>query len=147
MSTKKKEIDIRQLIADWGKVTTHLKVRNSLDFKLFKATFTHTFEVLQACRASAAIEKKYMKLIFSAYRFIGTSNTSVDFAPKAAFILTERMLNYCVLSDDASGAQNGASVYVMDGYQEIYLNFNDVDGSLEELTKCLDKKYWDSVSV
>lgn len=136
-------INIRPLVADWAELATTLHTRKKLDFALFKPTFERTFAVLKPCRAEGTVDKAVMPLVVAAYKFVGTDNYSADFMPKSAFVLTERMLNYCVLSTGAAAEdENGVHIYDTVGYKEVELDFNDVDESINTLTHFFDKNYW-----
>ena len=136
-------IDLQKLASDWLKLKHFLQTKNKLDYPMFKSTFEKTFEVLLECRSVESIDKKYMKLIVSAYNFINTSNNSLDDIPQAAFVLTERMLNCCVYTCDANPLnENMVSVYVLEDYQEICLDFKNVDKSMEAIKGFLSRNYW-----
>jgi hypothetical protein len=136
--------DLQKLASDWLKIKHFLQTKNKLDYPMFKSTFEKTYDALLECRGAEAIDKKYMKLIVNAYNFINTSNNSLDDIPQAAFVLTERMLNCCIYTSDANSLnENMVSVYVLEDYQEISLDFNNVDKSMEYfLDKIKDNIDW-----
>ncbi len=146
MNTQLNEINVKTLETGWTTLTATLRNKSVLDYQLFKELFTQTFELLKECRTGNTIAKVHMKLIINAYNFIGTPNTSIDFMPKAAFVLTERMLNYCLLEEGSKTEKNGVYIYIMEGYQDFYLDFDDIDTSMNKLSLFFDKKYWENIN-
>ena len=140
-----KTVDILNLVEQWGTIGTTLQERNALDIQQFKDVFNQTYDILKVCKESETIEKKYVKLILSAYNFIDTPCTPSDCLPQAAFVITERMLNYCVIDENCAGSNGVVMVYLLENYRDIRLDFNDVGASLDTLNRIFNKCYRNNI--
>lgn len=143
MKKKVQASDVEQLVSGWLDLKLNLMNKGKLDYELFEKLFTETYGILSEHRSDSTIEKKYMKLVINAYNFAGTKAATSNYMPQAAAVLTERMLHYCVLSEQAgAGADEVVYVYDLENLQEICIDFRDVSKSINNLVKYLEKSYW-----
>lgn len=134
---------IDTLVEQWKTLKAHLQEKDGLDYPLFQQTFAQTYQVLSACKKETVLDKQIMPLIVSAYSFIYTGISSADFTSQAAFVLTERMLQCCVLTVDTREPQvHGVNLYIVEAFREIYLDFIDVEKTLQRLSQVIEKAYW-----
>lgn len=138
--------NVELLASNWSALTAGLLERNTLDYPLFKATFSETFALLSPCRKESAIDKSLLRLILNAHQFVRTDCSPVDSTPPAAAILTERMLQFCLLSSD-SGQEcaTGSTIYIIQNRQEIFVDFLNIERSIERLVQVLNNQFWDTV--
>lgn len=135
--------NMEKLVSGWVDLRLDLQNKGKLDYDLFEKLFTGTYELLNQHRSAPSVDKKYMKLIINAYNFAASKVAIANYMPQAAAVLTERMLHYCVLSEQASSApDDSVYVYDLENLQEIRIDFRDVSKSLNNLVKYLEMSYW-----
>ncbi len=83
-----------------------------------------------------SVDKKYIGLIAEAYTFASIKDDKLGSTCLAAFVLTERMLDYCAFSSDLS-EDKVPTVYVFELRKNIRLDFNNVTDSIYTLEKVL----------
>lgn len=126
----------------WKSLQADLQYHDKLDYDTFKSLFTETYGVLSQCAVDAKIGREYFGVIINASSFASTKLKTTDDTATAALVLTERMLQRCVLDTDTTAPCTGAKVYILEEREEIYLDFRDVDQSFRTLQEVLKKHYW-----
>ena len=135
--------ELQELIEGWEKLYTELRKNKKINFELFENTFSKTYKTLLQCANEEKIQKDYIALIVNAYLFTEAGIKEMDLQYRAALVLTERMLNSCVMSN-CPVQPEGAMVYVLESHKEVYINFGDVITSLDTLTKLFEGDFWGS---
>jgi len=98
----------------------------------FKALFVETYAMLRVLVDKSEIDKEYMPLILNAAHFAKTIGTKDDRIASAAAVLTERMLQYCVINGFAvSPLADHTSIYSLKERREVIINFNDPDTAID----------------
>lgn len=125
-----------ELAQSWKKLSFELTRKRTMDLKLFEETFSGTYAFLLESIQEPAIEKTSLPLLINAFFFTNTSCNDMSSQHRAALILTERMLNCCVM-DGAKEAVEGTDVYILEIHGEVYISFKNVTESLDALANLL----------
>ena len=130
-------VDTKLLASEWERLTFDLNLKGRLDFEVFKKTFAETFNLLRPYTVSDVIKKEYMDVIVKAYAVVTCEAEIANCYPQAAAILTERMLHHCVVNTAAADA-SGINIYLVESKKEVYINFEDIDYSIEVLAQAIE---------
>ena len=131
----------KALAEEWRKLRTNLANTNKMDYEVFKKVFEETRALLASCATAAAIDKSYMCVIVEAYKFSGSDGAYKDIRPRAALILTERMLQHYVLENHTVAPRGGVYVYVLEAMEELYVDFEKIDVAIAAIGRVLEKRY------
>ena len=135
----KKSISIVELANQWNDLRYHAVKKNIFVLEQFEETFYATYEKLNELTKEAAIDKKYMPLIVNVACFAKASSTSEDKRIRAAFILAERMLNYCISDSSlATMLPDCALIYAPTERKELVISFKDVGNSIIDIVNILE---------
>ena len=137
------KISLEELIQNWDVLRFELKRSGKFSFDVFSSTFFGTFQMLSQFTTEPHIHKDYLPLILNASLFANSECKAMEFKQQAALVLTERMLS-CCLSADPHCAHDRAPLYVLSLRKEVYVNFNNVDESIDRLAKLFEGNYWDN---
>ena len=128
------------LAAQWAELKFILERKKKLDYGMFKQTFAKSYQALQSCAKAEAIDKKYLRLILSAYNFINTKVIAEDDVLDAAMVLTERMLDIIVSpGNNTEVVADCARVYILEARQDVYINFTNVDEAIDTLSEVIKR--------
>lgn len=132
-------VDCVQLENNWKSLTQSLK-NERFDYDLFCDTFSQTYQLFIQSASNSHIEKKFLSILIYASLFAHTeiSNT-LDSKYKAVLALTERMLD-TVMKEDA--ARDEVTIYILELRQEVCINFNHINESIDTLAKIYESDYW-----
>lgn len=132
-------VSMEELANAWDDLRHNSFKKGNIILEDFTKIFTDTYEVLKELTPAESIPKTYMSLILSAACFAKMSLTGDDKRLRAALVLTERMLHYCVSGDRiAALLPECALIYSPNMRKEIVVYFNDVDGAISEIIGILD---------
>lgn len=135
-------LNIKNLCERWQKLRGVIVSGNKVEYEFFKSTFEETEKTLSTCFGSDSVNKSYLELIISAYKFVHTDTVVMDAFSQATVVITERMLHHFVLDQDKSAVQkDGVYVYVLEEKQQIYINFNNIDESLNSLIRVIERGF------
>ena len=137
------KVTMESLKKGWRALNFEVRHRSRLDMAEFKRLFSATYEVLREMSAVDSVQKACVAMVAEAYLFANTENRELHDSGMPAFVLTERMLHNCVFGSVPDDC-NIANVYLVEARREVYLDFNDVDGSLRKLEAVLADSYWDT---
>lgn len=137
--------DACELAQRWKTLQQNVKRMNNFSYDFFEKLFADTYRLLKNCTKESTIDKSLMPLIVNAYCFANLSDYKFDSRIVAAFVLTERMLQYCVVEDDSNYAVDGVTVYSIEERKEIFINFNDIGSSMKELINAIDSNSYKNV--
>ena len=129
-------MNLEELKQSWKNLASEVKTTGKLSFETFEATFSQTYSLLSEYSTVNSVDKKHMGLIAEAYLFASIKDSTLGNTCLAAFVLTERMLDYCAFSTDTSGDRVPA-VYVFELRRNIRLNFKNVTDSIYTLESVL----------
>lgn len=135
------KIDLAELAKGWEKLHLEMKLENKFSFDLFDDVYTKTYEILYKQAEQTSIEKQYIAVIAKAFLFASADSADLECKYRAALVLTERMLNCCVLSS-APASPKGTMVYIFEIRKEVYVDFSNVAESLDTLEKLYDEEAW-----
>jgi len=134
---------LEELKQSWRNLNFEVQKHKRMDLAVFKRLFSETYSLLSKQSAADSIPKNCVELVAEAYLFANTDNRELGDACLAAFILTERMLNYCVFNSNP-GDCGISAVYVIEARKEVFINFNDVDEAMCRLENALGGHYWNA---
>lgn len=135
----KKNVSIIELANNWNDLRYNVVKKNVFVLEKFDETFTDTYEVLKELTKEATIDKKYMPLITNVACFAKASTDSEDKRIRAAFILAERMLNYCISDSSlATMLPDCALIYSPVERKELVISFKDVGNSIIDIVTILE---------
>ena len=132
--------EVMQLASNWSKLSAGLKKSKKIDFELFNQTFTKTYTLLAQQSAESSLDRIYINLIVNASLFANADIAKLDSKYSAAIVLTERMINQAISGNYA--ISGGAQVYILTSRQDVLIDFNDIDGSIETLSKFFEADFW-----
>ena len=135
------EFNLIEIIDSWEKLHTELKKNKKIDFDIFNKTFTQTYALLKPISTSDTLDKKYVELISNAFLFANNISNDIDGKCRAILTLTERMIN-CYAFRCSSEIPEGTNIYILDSRKDVYLDFNDVDESINKLEKLFNESFW-----
>ena len=140
-------IEIQELIKSWRKLQSEAVAQNKMSYENFVKTFSDTYNHLKGYARETKVDKEYIALIAHAYNFAHATTTRFDDRICAAFVLTERMLQYCVMGDVSAESPERVSVYALEERREVYINLEDVDYSMNELGSVMEASYWKNATM
>ncbi len=132
---------VENLTQAWRGLVAEVQKNKKIKFEMFNSTFSQTYSLLAKHSTENSFDRKCIALIAEAYLFANIKDETLDHTCVAAFVLTERMLAYCVFGN-ASALTEPSTIYVVEARRDIPLDFNDVDESISKLTKVLEDMYW-----
>lgn len=136
-------ITVENLKESWQEIASDVKKNKKIKFEEFNAAFSQTYSLLSKYKGESNIDKKYVELIAEVYLFANINDSTLDETCLAAFVLSERMLKYCVFDNMSANP----TVYFADMRKEIVLNFEDIGDSFLELTRIFKDRYWQKLSL
>lgn len=123
---------IVELAENWKVLHRNSVKKEKVFIDDFKALFVETYAVLKELVDQSEISKEYMPLILNAAHFAKTIGTKDDRIASAAAVLTERMLQYCVINGfTVSPIADHTSIYSLKERREVIINFNDPDTAID----------------
>ena len=136
---EEKIISVEKLTQDWRELSNGVK--NSQKFKIenFEAAFSDTYELLLRTAEENVLDKKIAELVSEAFLFANSGGDAVESICLAAFVLTERMLDYCAFNSN-SAAGNSAAIYVIEARKEIKLDFKNPSESVGKLKEIFERQ-------
>jgi len=134
-----------QLRQEWKKIRFEVKKSKKLNMELFNSAFSQTYSLLSKHLADKCLDKNYISLISEAFLFANIKDDTLDNTCVAAFILTERMLDYCAFHSEPVLAEK-SMIYIFEMREEIELSFDDVNDSITKLTSIIGNIYWEKLS-
>ena len=139
-----KKINLAELAEKWDALRTELKRFRRINAELFDEAFSQTYSLLCKKSAETTIDRKLVEVIALAYLFANTEIKELDCKYRATLALTERMIHCCGLNP-APAAAEGTLVYLFEAHKEVYLNFKDIDGSVERLETLFKREAWECI--
>lgn len=135
METKKvQDNDIYELAKEWRLLQISLVRKNDLAYEDFVRIFGQTYEVLKEYANQKTVDKSLMKLVINAYSFANMQAGGYDERAYAAFVLTERMLQCCVMDTRTDKQlEEGVSIYFLGQRREALIHFENVDEAINEI--------------
>ena len=136
---EEKVISVERLTLDWRELSNGVKNSQKFKFEKFEAAFNDTYELLTKSAEAGALDRKTAALVSEAFLFANSEGDSVESICLAAFVLTERMLNYCAFSNKAASGDS-ASVYIIEARREIDLDFKNPGESVGKLKEIFERQ-------
>ena len=142
METKKvMENDIYELAEQWRLLQIGLVRKNDLAYEDFVSIFSQTYAVLKDYANEPTLDKSLMKLVINAYSFANMQAGGYDERAYAAFVLTERMLQCCVMDARTDKKlEEGVSIYFLGQRREARIYFENVDDAINEIQQGMDEE-------
>ncbi|MBR7143101.1 MAG: hypothetical protein IKD06_06165 [Clostridia bacterium] len=134
------ETMIKGLEATWSNLCDEIKRKQKFKFDIFEAAFSQTFSLLKSSLAEQVLDKRYVRLIATAYLFANINDESFENTCLAAAVLTERMLDNFAFH--TSNVEDTTAVYIIESRKEVLLDFNDVNESISKLVKIYEDAFW-----
>ena len=138
------ETMIKGLEATWSNLCDEIKSKQKFKFDIFEAAFSQTFSLLKSSLAEQVLDKRYVRLIATAYLFANINDDSLENTCLAATVLTERMLNNFAFR--TSNAEDTSAIYIIESHKEILINFSDVNESISKLVKIYEEAQWRKIT-
>ena len=139
-----KKIDLTDLAEKWDTLRRELKQTKKVRTDLFDEAFTLTYSLLSKKSAETTIDRKLVEVVCLAYLFANTEIKELDCKYRATLALTERMIHCCALNSTAAPVE-GTLVYLFEAHKEVYLDFKDIDGSIERLEVLFRREEWEAI--
>lgn len=134
------QISIIDLANGWDTLRYNAIKKNSVNLEEFTKVFTDTYAILKELTQEPAIAKNYMPLILSAACYAKLTIADNDKLVHATFVLTERMLHYCISGNPiATMLTDCALIYSPGERKEVLISFNQVDASISEIIRILEQ--------
>jgi len=135
METKKvQENNVYELAQQWRLLQIALVRKSELAYEDFVRVFTDTYQVLKEYANEPKLDKTLMKLVINAYSFANMQAGGYDERAYAAFVLTERMLQSCVMDARTDKKlEQGVSIYFLGQRREALIYFENVDEAINEI--------------
>ena len=140
------QVNLYELAQDWKNLHMGIVVENKMSYDDFSKTFSKTYNLLKEFTKENHIDKEYVELIANAYCFSNLPSEKYENKIGAAFVLTERMLKYCTMDNNACASDEGVKVYFMEVRKDVFLDFNNVDSSISEIISVIEASYWKKMS-
>ena len=142
METKKvQDNQIYELAQEWRLLQIALVRKNDLAYEDFVRVFTETYKVLKEYANEPALDKSLMKLVINAYNFANMQAGGYDERAYAAFVLTERMLQCCVMDPRTDKKlEEGVSIYFLGQRREARIFFENVDEAINEIQAGMEEE-------
>ena len=137
-------ISAKELTQAWRDLAADVNKNKKLQYERFEPIFSQTYSLLAEQLSESALDKTYVEMVAEAYLFANIEDESLDHACFAAFVLTERMLNRCAFCSVPVPAAP-PSIYVAEARKEVFLDFLDVNESINRLTNIFKDIYWNNV--
>lgn len=126
--------DIYELAKEWRLLQISLVRKNDLAYEDFVRIFSQTYVILKDYASQTKVDKAHMKLIINAYSFANMQAGGYDERAYAAFVLTERMLQCCVMDTRTDKLpQDGVAIYFLGQRREALIRFENVDEAINEI--------------
>lgn len=132
-------ISVENLTQSWRELGIAVKNNKKFKLEMFEETFSETYALLLKSLAENSLDKKIAELVAEAYLFAHINEASLDCTCLAAFVLTERMLDYCAFRSRPS-ADEVSAIYIIEARKEIKLDFNNVGDSVGKLKGIFENK-------
>ena len=133
------QTSIIDLANSWDALRYNVIKKNSINLEEFTKVFTDTYAILKELTPEQAIAKSYMPLILSAACYAKLAVNENEKLVHATFILTERMLHYCISGNPlATMLTDCAMIYSPGERKEVLISFNQVDASISEIIRVLE---------
>ena len=133
------EKDIQLLAERWDSLRFEVFKRGTVNMEVFEPLFSDTYTALKGLRQEAQIDRMYLPLVLNAAAYSKTTPLKEDVRADATFILTERMLQSCVLGGETSSYDaERASIYSLDERREIFVYFSEVDYAITEIVRVIE---------
>ena len=133
-------VSMEELANAWDDLRHNSFKKGNIILEDFTKIFTDTYGVLKELTPAESIPKTYMSLILSAACFAKMSLTGDDKRLRAALVLTERMLHYCISGNPiATMLTDCALIYSPGERKEVLISFNQVDASISEIIRILEQ--------
>ena len=134
------ETMIKELEITWANLYNEAKNNQKFKFEIFETAFSQTFLLLKSSLSEQVLDKRYVRLIATAYLFANINDDSLENICLAATVLTERMLNDFAFR--TSNAEDTSAIYIIESRKEILIDFSDVNESISKLVKIYEEAYW-----
>ena len=138
------ETMIKELEITWANLYNEAKNNQKFKFEIFKTAFSQTFLLLKSSLSEQVLDKRYVRLIATAYLFANINDDSLENICLAATVLTERMLNDFAFR--TSNAEDTSAIYIIESRKEILIDFSDVNESISKLVKIYEEAYWRKIT-
>ena len=134
----------KELEITWANLYNEAKNKQKFKFEIFETTFSQTFSLLKSSLTEQVLDKRYVRLIATAYLFANINDDSLENTCLAATVLTERMLNNFAFR--TSNAEDTSAIYIIESHKEILINFSDVNESISKLVKIYEEAQWRKIT-
>ena len=138
------KIDLDKLAEDWGTLLAELKRIKKVDAQLFDSAFSQTYFLLREKASDTSLERKLIKVVALAYLFANTELRELDCRVRATLALTERMIHCCGLGANPAPVE-GTMIYIFEAHKDVYLDFTDVDATIEKLERLFRTEDWEVI--
>lgn len=139
MDTVNTEKNIPELAERWDSLRFDVFKRGTVNMELFEPLFSDTYKVLKDLKQEAQVDRAYLPLVLNAACYAKMTARKDDVRAEATFVLTERMLQSCVLGGETSSySADRASIYSLDERREIWVYFSEVDYALSEVIRIIE---------
>ena len=139
------KFNLGQLANNWKMLYLEARKSNKFSFDDFIEVFSSTYQLLCQTVSATSIEKNLLPVIMNASLFAHLEmSTKLEPKHKAALVLTERMLSI-LLSEKNTSACSGTSIYIFELREDICIDFSDVNGSINTLSKLYEADYWENL--
>ena len=138
------ETMIKELEITWANLYNEAKNNQKFKFEIFETAFSQTFLLLKSSLSEQVLDKRYVRLIATAYLFANINDDSLENICLAATVLTERMLNDFAFR--TSNAEDTSAIYIIESRKEILIDFSDVNESISKLVKIYEEAYWRKIT-
>ncbi len=125
----------------WETLYAEIKKSKKVDFALFNNIFSGTYSLLSRYSTESSIDKNCIALIAKAFLFANTESKELESKYRAMLALTERMLNCCVFNRTPVFPE-GTTIYVFESRKDVYIDFANVDESIDRLEKLFEEDFW-----
>ena len=142
MEDNKKELF--ELTQCWNELRLELRKNKKIDFDVFEEAFSKTYFMLSGNATETVVEKKYIELISTVYLFANAESKELSSKCRAALALTERMINCCAFNTTPD-VVSGTTIYIFEARKDVYIDFNNLSDSIEELEKLFEDDFWRNV--